>query len=214
MNRRTVIIVIGLLIALGLPELPVKPFLASQATLLGHVEREVFFWLVVAVLLAYVFLVERRPLASIGLRRPTWKSFAFGIPAGIVMVAGIVMIFAVVMPALHLKVNQGAMASLLHTPLWFRVLLVLRAAVFEEICYRGYAIERVQELSGSKIVAFLVSVVVFTYAHLGYWGWAQLIVPAFGGIVLGALYLWRRDLASNMIAHFIADGAGFLFGGG
>jgi len=26
------------------------------------------------------------------------------------------------------------------------------------------------------------------------------------------LYLWRRDLASNMVAHFVTDGIGFLLG--
>jgi membrane protease YdiL (CAAX protease family) len=90
---------------------------------------------------------------------------------------------------------------------------VLRAAVFEEICYRGYPIERLSELIGSKWLAGILAVLVFTLAHAGYWGWDQLIIPAFGGIVLTVLYLWRRDLGSNMIAHFVADGAGFLFGG-
>jgi membrane protease YdiL (CAAX protease family) len=90
---------------------------------------------------------------------------------------------------------------------------VLRAAVFEEVCYRGYTIERVQELSGSRVLAFVVSVAGFTLAHAGYWGWGALLIPAFGGVIFAALYLWRRDLTCNMIAHFVADGVGFLFGG-
>lgn len=210
---RAVIIVIGLLIALLLPELPIKGFIAPSTTMTGHMEREAFFWIVTAVVLAYVLLVERMPLRSIGLRRPGWKSVVFGVVAGVVLVAGFVAIFSFVMPALHISQNAGAMAGLMHTPLWFRVMLVLRAAVFEEVCYRGYTIERVQELTGSRMLAFVVSVAGFTLAHAGYWGWGALLIPAFGGVVLGALYLWRRDLGCNMIAHFIADGAGFLFGG-
>ena len=50
----------------------------------------------------------------------------------------------------------------------------------------------------------------FTYAHLAGWGAAQLIVAGSGGVVLTALYLWRRNLWVNMLAHWIADGAGFL----
>jgi len=186
---------------------------AARTTMTGHLEREAFFCIVTAILIAYILLVEKRPLSSIGLKRPAWKSLAFGIAAGVLLVAGFMVIFTVVMPALHLKMNQSAMAGLLHTPLWFRFILVLRAAVFEEIAYRGYSVERTQELTGSRTFAFLFSVAAFTYAHAGYWGWASLLIPAFGGIVFAALYLWRRDLSCNMIAHFIADGAGFLFSG-
>jgi membrane protease YdiL (CAAX protease family) len=210
---RGVVIVVGLLIALALPELPIRDYIAPQTTMTGHEQREAFFWIVTAILLAYVLIVERRPLSSIGFRRPGWKSVVFGILAGVVLVAGFVAVFTFVMPVLHIKPNAGAMAGLMNTPLWFRVMLVLRAAVFEEICYRGYTIERVQELSGSRIVAFVVSAVAFTLAHAGYWGWGELLIPAFGGIVFAGLYLWRRDLSCNMIAHFVADGAGFLFGG-
>lgn len=209
---RPLIILVGLLIALALPELPITAYVAPSTTLAGHLEREAFFWMVTAVLVAYVLVVERRRLVSIGLRRPDWKSVVLGILAGVVLVAGFVAIFTFVMPMLHIPSNGSAMAGLLHTPLWFRVLLVLRAAAFEEICYRGYTIERVQELSGSRGLAFAVSAAAFTLAHAGYWGWSALLVPAFGGVVLAGLYLWRRDLVCNMVAHFVADGAGFLFG--
>jgi len=211
---RSIVILIGLTLALGLPELPVRAWLAPQTTMTGHVEREAFFWAVTALIFLYVLVVERRGLSSIGLRVPTWKSVASGVVAGVVLVAGFVAIFMFVMPALHLKPNAGAMAGLMHTPLWFRFMLVLRAAVFEEIAYRGYAIERVQELTGSRAIAFVLSATAFTYAHVGYWGFGQLLIPAFGGVVLAGLYLWRRDLSANMIAHFVADGAGFLLGGG
>ena len=210
---RVVLTLVGLLIALALPELPVKDYIAPSTTMTGRLEREAFFWIVTAILLAYVPVAERRPLSSIGFRRPDWKSLLFGVLAGALMVAGFVVIFTFVMPALRIAPNAGAMAGLMNTPLWFRILVVLRAAVFEEVCYRGYTIERVQELSGSRVIAFAVSLAAFTLAHVGYWGWGMLLIPAFGGIVFAGLYLWRRDLSCNMIAHFIADGAGFLFGG-
>ena len=76
--------------------------------------------------------------------------------------------------------------------------------------FRGYPMERIRELSGSRAVAAVVSWSAFTYAHLGSWGAAQLLVAGFGGAILTALYLWRRNLWANMIAHWITDGAGFL----
>jgi membrane protease YdiL (CAAX protease family) len=99
---------------------------------------------------------------------------------------------------------------ILSQPYWFRVLLVLRAAVVEEILFRGYMIEKVRQLTGSAVLAVAVSVLTFTFAHYAGWGAVQLL-PVFGaGTVLALLYVWRRDLPSNMLAHFLTDGAGFL----
>ena len=212
-NRSSVLVAcVGLLIALVLPELPLGRLLASATSTRDNIGIEAIAipFAITAILLVYILLVERRSVSSIGLRWPTWKSFAFGIAIGVILVVVMVVSFSVVFPALHLRFNQAAMNNVLHEPWWFRFLLVTRAAVFEEVCYRGYPIERVQELTGRKWIAFVVSVAAFTYMHLRYWGWAQLIPVAFAAVVLGLYYIWRRDLASNMIAHFVADGAGFL----
>lgn len=100
--------------------------------------------------------------------------------------------------------------QLLATPFWYRVLLVTRAAFVEETLFRGYGIERITELTGSKWLAALVSWLAFTVAHVSYWSLGGLLIAGFGGLMLTLLYVWRRDLASNMIAHWIADGVGFL----
>jgi membrane protease YdiL (CAAX protease family) len=38
----------------------------------------------------------------------------------------------------------------------------------------------------------------------------QLLLVAPAGLVLALLYLWRRDIGCNMLAHFITDGIGLL----
>jgi membrane protease YdiL (CAAX protease family) len=210
--RHRVLLIVGLLLALGGPELPVTRFFASRSTMTGRLEVEAFFWLITILVILYVLFIERRPLSSIGLRRPTWKTFVFAIIGAVVLVAGIVVLFAVVFPALHLNPPTEAMSSIKRTPFWFRLLLVTRAAVFEEICYRGYPIERAGELFGQRWIGAAIAWAAFTLAHLAYWGLAALIIPAFGGLVLTLFYVWRRDLVSNMIAHFLADGSGFLLG--
>ncbi len=88
--------------------------------------------------------------------------------------------------------------------------MVLRAAVVEEILFRGYLIEKVRQLTGSWALAVIVSIAAFTYAHLAFWGAVHLIPVAMAGTVFALLYVWRRDLPSNMLAHFITDAAGFL----
>ena len=102
------------------------------------------------------------------------------------------------------------MSSVLHTPFRYRFLLVTRAAVAEETLFRGYSIERIEEWSSSRVLPGVLTWAAFTYAHLGTWGWAQLIVAGFGGLLLTLLFLWRRNLWSNILAHWLADGAGFL----
>lgn len=71
-------------------------------------------------------------------------------------------------------------------------------------------IERIREWSGSRMLAGAVTWLAFTFAHLASWCWAQLIVAGFGGLLLTVLFLWRRNLWANMLAHWLADGAGFL----
>ena len=171
---------------------------------------EVLWWGLLVAIYAYVVFVERRPLSSIGFRRPRWPDILLGLVTGFLMVAGIVFIYNVIFPLLHLKMNVGEMNSLLNTPFWYRFLLVTRAAVAEETLFRGYPIERIGEWSGSRILGGVITWIAFTYAHLGGWGWAQLIVAGFGGLLLTVLFLWRRNLWANILAHWLTDGAGFL----
>jgi hypothetical protein len=63
-NRRRNQILVGLLLALGLPLLPLGAWgerLNAFGPLVGH---ESLWWIAVAVLLFYVLRVERRPLTS------------------------------------------------------------------------------------------------------------------------------------------------------
>lgn len=193
-------------------QLPLTGYLAPGEGLAAEVRREGVFWALTFFLLAYVRFAERRPLSSIGLKQPTWKSFGFGLAGALVLVAGFAFIYMIIFPALGLPMNESQMAAVKSMPLWFRFLLILRAAVFEEIYYRGFAIERLAEITGLRWLASLISILAFTLAHLGYWGRAHLIVAAFGGVVLTVLYLFRRDLNTNMIAHLLTDGIGFLLG--
>ncbi|HEX6883448.1 MAG TPA: type II CAAX endopeptidase family protein [Planctomycetota bacterium] len=192
-------------------QLPWPRWLVAGEDLSAQTMRELLFWLMATLLLIYVLWIERRPLRSVGLRKPDWRTLAWGAGGAAAMVAGMAFIYMVVLPALGLAEEEqlGEVRSL---PLWFRVGLVTRAAVFEELYYRGFAIERIAELTGMRWLAALISLLLFTVAHLGYWGWAHLMVAGFGGLVLTVLYLLRRDLGAAMLAHWLTDGVGFLLG--
>lgn len=192
--------------------LPIVGWLCPGNTFAAQVRREGIYWVSTVALLGFVRIIERRPFSSVGLNPPTSKTAVFGILGAIAMVTGMAAIYMVVFPALGVSANEAMTASIRSMPLWFRIFLILRAACFEEIFYRGFMIERLTELTRLRWLAALVSLAAFTLAHLNGWGAAHLFIAGFGGIVLTALYLLRKDLACTMLAHFLTDAIGFLIG--
>ena len=203
------ITVVGLLLALGFFSLPFGTWINASANLVHMISYELIIWGFVAVILLYVARVEQRPLSSIGFRVPKIKDGIIAVAAGILILVCLALVYYVVFPALHWNENQQ-MSSLSSIPYWLNFLIVVRAAVAEEILFRGYAMERLEELSGSRTAAGVVSCTVFTFDHIGFWGWHHVFIAGLAGAVLTLLYIWRRNLWVNMIAHFIVDGAAFL----
>ncbi|HEY2068734.1 MAG TPA: CPBP family intramembrane glutamic endopeptidase [Rhizomicrobium sp.] len=200
-------IVIGLVLALGLPFCHLGDL---GRNLFGPLwGGEVLWWALFAAVIAYVAFVEHKALSSIGYRAPGTMDIVLGVIAGIVAVMGIGFAFQVVLPAMHLGVNRQ-LGALIATPLLFRVATVTRAAVVEETLFRGYGFERLAELTKSPLAAALLTWVLFSMAHLQSWGWGQVIIAAWGGLVLTVLYLWRRNLWANIICHWLTDGTGFI----
>ena len=207
---RRVAILIGLALALALPFLPLSDLVAKSAGIDPMLAREATWWGLAALVFLYSLMVEGRGPSSFGLRLPGWRSLVFGVLGALAVfaVAGAVVVFG--LPFLQLKQNAAALNELLAQPFDLRLAIVARAGVVEEFLFRGYAIERLYELTGSRFVAGLVPLVIFAVGHVIYWGPAQILVAGAAGLVLTLLYLWRRDLASNMVAHFIVDALGIL----
>jgi membrane protease YdiL (CAAX protease family) len=138
----------------------------------------------------------------------------YGLLGAAALLAVFVIHSALLVPMFHLNSSTAAAERnmILARPFWYRVLLVLRAAVVEEIIFRGYLIEKVRQLTRSSALAVGLSVIMFTYAHLSGWGVVHLIPVFAAGVIFATLYVRRHDLPSNMVAHFITDGAGFLIG--
>jgi uncharacterized protein len=95
-------------------------------------------------------------------------------------------------------------------PFILRLALVVTAGIFEEVLYRGYAIERLTTIWGSQWTAAVVTVALFILAHLPVIGFAHLPPVAVVGVLVTLLYLWRRDLILNMVAHATIDGIALL----
>lgn len=154
-----------------------------------------------AIVLWVIVARERLGLGSVGLRRPTLSTLLL---AALIYGAGVVLQYLtaplgafVGTEAVGRAVGQLAMA-----PPAFRITLAVTGGVIEEFLYRGYAIERLSTISRSPWFAATASTTVFALAHIPLWGvgYSLIVVLPFG-IMMAAFYLWRRDLAANMIAH-------------
>ena len=212
-DRRTLPTIIALVVTLG-----------SAGVLLSKVEivfagtghfmaYELIWWTMLALLLLYVRWGERRPLTSVGFRKPGLRDILISIATGILIFAGLVGIYFVILPALHFQEDAHVtqlMNLMLAKPRWWRFTLIMRGAIAEEVLFRGYAIERLHELTGSLKIAATLSCTVFALEHLGVWSWGHVIIAGFAGAMLSLLYIWRRNLWANSIAHFIPDAIGLL----
>jgi membrane protease YdiL (CAAX protease family) len=201
--------VVGLVLALVIPFCHLGELGRAHSGLGPLWGGEVLWWVIGLGLLLYVVALERRPLASIGFKAPRISDVVWAVVAGVLMVVGIALIAVLLLPALHLSVSKQ-MAGALQAPLWFRVCQVSRAAVVEEILFRGYGMERLAEVTSSRVISAITTWLLFTAAHLSSWGLGQVIIAAFGGAVLTLLYVWRRNLWANMIAHWLTDAAAFI----
>jgi hypothetical protein len=80
--------------------------------------------------------------------------------------SSVAFIYFVNLPALNLNEEQHKNTPLA-TPLWWRIVSVVRAAVEKELVYRGCAIDRLGELTGGRAIAGIVSGSLFTVAQEG-----------------------------------------------
>ena len=208
-RSNTTWIIIGLLITFGFPGLPISRWENEFASLWHLIGYEIIWWTVIILVLLYVRLIEKRPLGSIGFISLRAKDIFIGIITGIIIFVGLGVIYYGLFPALNLN-EDDQVNQLIATPFLWRFFSVIRAAVGEEVLFRGYAFERLQELTGSKFISAVVSCTIFTLEHVSPWGWSHLLLAGFGGLILTVLYLWRRNLWVNIIAHLIVDGAAVL----
>jgi membrane protease YdiL (CAAX protease family) len=169
----------------------------------------VVHWLNWTALIAIVVFAEKRPLSSIGFAPWRWRSLALGLLAGIVLTL-LYPLIDLLMAALSLHSNAAALHSMLAIPLYLRGLLVVTAGIYEETLFRGYAIERLTAVFGNRWLAAIVTIMAFTAAHYSFWGLAALVPIFVISVVITLLYLWRRDLLVNIIAHSTTDGIGLL----
>jgi membrane protease YdiL (CAAX protease family) len=171
-----------------------------EPTIVSTIVREAGMWLVGLLLVALIKLGERLPLSSVGLTMAhLFRSILWGLLLTVIcfLAAGLYV------AATHFTGGKIA-ADLAKLPVWLIIMTVVRAGVVEELCYRGYAIERLHALGLARGTAAGISLVIFGVAH---WtgGWGNIGMALLLGAILTLFYLWRRNLVANMIGHTLVD---------
>jgi membrane protease YdiL (CAAX protease family) len=146
---------------------------------------------------------ELKPLSSIGLRVDGVRtSLLRGLWLALIVLAVTVGLY-LLLRGVGVRLGEDR-ANVFHPSLLVVTVSMLRAGVAEEIFYRGFAIERLQSLTGSKLLAALAPLTIFAVSHYPQGLGGIVAVFVLGGI-LTAFYLKYRDLLANIMAHFLAD---------
>jgi len=163
--------------------------------------RELAILALTAFLLWIVVSKERLPLSSVGIRtNAVGRSLAWGFGLAVVafiLLAGVLVLYSTM--GIHYGEGQSISRALPVT-----LLAVTRAGISEEVLYRGFALERLQTMTGSKWIAAGVTLVLFAAFHFRQ-GWAGIFIAFVVGALFTAFYLWKRNLIANMFGHFLVD---------
>lgn len=160
------------------------------------------FWNVLAAvsLVGYMFLVERRPLSSIGLRKPCAKDVEWAL-----YLFGAYMAWQWIIITFFPPAPDPGTETITSLPLAAVLGIIVSAAVFEEILYRGYPIERLSELTGRRWIAYAVTVPLFVSPHLVFFGPQWLWTAGVGTIAIYVLYAKTRNLPACMLLHLCVN---------
>ena len=203
---------IGLLGALGAGYALTRFGAPPKAALETRLLYEAAWWGAAAAALVYVLAIERSGPAALGWRTPSWRDLVIGAGAGWVIVILTVLTYLTLFPVLILSISLSHIPNTMLMPAWYRAAMVARMAVAGELLFRAIAIEHGEALMprGGKWIAAALSLAAFIAANWTSWSPVEAIATFLAGIVLTALYLWRRSLAVNALASAIGFGAGYL----
>jgi membrane protease YdiL (CAAX protease family) len=189
---------------------PIQHATAGLAPRVGEIQARILtegaIWLYGALVVGIALLGERRTLASIGLVRPTFATLFWGVAAAVTLLAMGAAVSYVTYSALKEPNRSVAeIEALVRGSLVYALFIALRGGVIEEVFYRGLAIEQLTVLTGRRWFAAVAATLVFIVIHALRFDLRQLITIAVPSIGFTALYLWRRNLLVNIIAHFLID---------
>lgn len=204
---------IGLFLALFGPMLLAiagERFIQPPFQLVPHLCALGVYVAIVASVLFIIFHYERQSLASIGVKPVGWPTIAWGLALAVFFMYVFAPAAYWALARLHLGSFDAGLTKNSGMPVWYLAIAVVVGSIFEEVLYRGYAVERLATLTGNYWLTGAIVVIIFGLAHVPMWGWGPALTTFISGAVATAFYIWRRDLIALMIAHGVTDFAGIV----
>ena len=164
--------------------------------------RELIIFCLVGLLFWIIITKEALGLSSIGINETTWKqTIIWTIITGVFCLSGSVACLLIIQA---LGWEYGKSQSSVKLSMLTTTLVMLRAGIAEEVFFRGYIYERLTILLKNKWIAIAFSLIPFALLHYSQ-GLPGVFISLVLGGILTAMYLWKRNLKANMIAHFLID---------
>ena len=200
-------IIIGLAVALaGIPSVElIASFIFNSFHITALIIRGLLVkWLLAGIIVCIVVYIEDRPLSSIGVGAINWKDIGGAILAFVLGAVSYPLTTPLV-ESLGLDTTVSGLEQLAALPVSLVVGVALTAAVTEELLYRSYPIERINELTGSTVLGAGLTLLFFVLFHIPFWGLGGTVQIGVNAILFTLLYLWRRNLFTCILSHAITD---------
>jgi membrane protease YdiL (CAAX protease family) len=165
---------------------------------------------IVTCVLTVIFRLEHQPLLSIGFRPLRWQSAVYGLALAGFFMYVFTPAASWVLAKLPFGGFETGLSKISSIPTWLLIITIVIVATAEEILYRGYAIERMAEITGSYWMSCVISVLVYGIAHIPNWGLGAALSTVVSGTILTAFFIWQQDLTANIIAHVVTDLMGLV----
>jgi len=206
-TKPPLITIMGLGLALAAPVLyTLFAEAPDQSHTLLHIYMGLFvMWFLAVAVVLLTLWAEKRPLSSIGWESPTVKLTLIGVGLGVLLsltVPALSVLSGMMIPS----DEKGSIESAVQISGFIMLAGVITAGITEEILYRGYALERLLDWTGSKWISSIISLVFFTVLHISGWNMAHIVgvvIPL--GAAMIALYWWKRNLILVIIVHIVIN---------
>jgi len=206
---------VGLFIAIVLPLVQPLLLFARAADALIHLVKAsrfsaaagvVAFKYVLdsAVLLLLVRFCERKGWDSIGIKKVTASDVLSVLATCFTafLVSSLTFHF---WPSHTVGGTKPEVKVLLSLPRTLRFALFAANSLVEELGSRAYVVERSTPLTGNLWLAGCLSGAASFVMHSYVWGFRSAIGRVPNLLLLVGLYMWRRNLAASVLAHFFMD---------
>jgi membrane protease YdiL (CAAX protease family) len=206
--------ILGVLIALSAPlvqGLLIPWFKNAFAFPLDRFVSLWVFWIAVLFALGIAHFAEGHPLATFGFQRSRKTLRARLIEwilttLAAVVTATVVIFFSTFVRNLLTHAPASGIDLVRLLPAWVLIPAWITGSFTEEVLFRSYPIERLTQLTGKRWLASLITIVAFAVLHLFGWDWIHVLTVVLpGGIMLTLFYIWRRNLALNVLIHAIMN---------